>query len=220
MTPQTLASAPQSSRFHDAYLAIENKIVTLEFRPGVKYTEKAIIDAVEYGRTPVREALQRLEHEGLIEIRPRSGIEVVDIRPEDYVRAIEPRLTLEPLLARSAARYASPRDRETISRVMTDMLAAAGRADVVGYLQADKSLDEAVAGAAANPFLPRILGPLQIHSRRFWYQYHGAEHLKEVADAHADVCKAIVSGDAEAAQSTMLGLMDYLLSEAKALTSS
>lgn len=212
-------STGQHSLVHDAYLAIESKLVTLEFRPGELLTEKAIIDAVGFGRTPVREALQRLAHEGLVEIRPRSGIKIADIRPEDYARVLEPRLSLEPLLARSAARYASPRDREIIIGVMHDMLRKADRDDVVGFLSEDKALDEALAGAAANPFLPRILGPLQIHSRRFWYQYHGTDGLRESAAAHASVCRAIVSGDAEAAQLAMRALIDYLFAQSRALSS-
>jgi len=149
MTPQPVAER-QTSQLHNAYLAIENKIVTLEFRPGAMLTEKAIIDAVGFGRTPVREALQRLTLEGLTEVHPRLGVKIADIRPEDYPRAIEPRLTLEPLLARSAARYAGPWDRETIAKVMHDMLDCARRNDVVGFLQPDKALDEAVAAAAAT----------------------------------------------------------------------
>lgn len=217
MTPHPSAATRQTSRLHDAYLAIENKIVTLEFRPGEMLTEKAIIDTVGFGRTPVREALQRLALEGLIEIHPRSGIKIADIRPEDYPRAIEPRLTLEPLLARSAARYAGPRDREAIAKVMNEMRECTRRNDVVGFLSKDKALDEVISTAAANPFLPRILEPLQIHSRRFWYQYHGTEGLAQSAEGHAMVCEAIVAGDGDAAYAAARALMDYLFAQSKAL---
>jgi len=216
MTSQP-AGAPQPSQLKSAYLAIEHKIVTQEFRPGAMLTEKAIVDAVGFGRTPVREALQRLMLEGLIEVHPRLGARIADIRPEDYPRAIEPRLTLEPLLARSAARYAGPKDRETIAQAMHEMLACAGRGDVVGFLQQDKALDQAVSAAAADPFLPRILEPLQIHSRRFWFQYHGTEGLMESAEGHARVCAAIIAGDGAAACAAARELMEYLFAEAQAL---
>lgn len=216
MIRQATLPAP-TSQLHSAYLAIESKIVTLEFRPGAMLTEKAIIEAVGFGRTPVREALQRLTLEGLIEVQPRLGVKIADIRPEDYPRAIEPRLTLEPLLARSAARYAGPRDRETITTVMHEMLDCAERDDVAGFLQQDKALDEAVSAAAANPFLPRILGPLQIHSRRFWFQYHGTEGLAESAHGHARVCQAILSGDGDTAYEAARELMEYLYAQSQAL---
>ena len=211
------APRQQASLVHDAYLAIETGIVTLEFRPGSLVTERAIIESTGFGRTPVREALQRLNLLGLIEIHPRRGIKIVEVRPEDYPRAIEPRLTLEPLLARSAARYAGPKDHETIAEVMRDMIDCAERGDVIGFLHQDKALDETVSAAAANPFLPRILEPLQIHSRRFWFQYHGAEGLKESAAAHAKVCKAIIAGDGEAAFHEARKLTEFLFAQSKAV---
>lgn len=208
---------PTLSHVHSAYLAIEYKIVTLEFDPGSMLTEKTIVDAVGYGRTPVREAIQRLTLEGLTEVHPRLGVKISSIRPEDYPRAIEPRLTLEPLLARSAARYAGPRDREVIQSCTEAMLACAESGDVLAFLQQDKVLDEAISNAAANPFLPRILAPLQIHSRRFWFQYHGTDGLAAAARRHAEVCQAILAGDATLASSTMKTLMDHLFAQSKAL---
>lgn len=204
------------SLLHEAYLAIEDRIVTLEFVPGSMLTEKFIIASVGFGRTPVREAIQRLTLEGLTEVHPRLGVKIADIRPEDYPRAIEPRLTLEPLLARSAARFAGPNDRDLIDRCMHDMRVAAKRGDVRGYLRQDKALDEAISNAAANPFLPRILAPLQIHSRRFWFQYHGTDGLVEAADGHVAVCEAIIDGDADAASAKAQALMAYLFAGSKA----
>lgn len=211
-----MKKATTTSQLHEAYLAIEDRIVTLEFVPGSMLTEKFIIDSVGFGRTPVREAIQRLMLEGLIEVHPRSGVKIVDIRPEDYPRAIEPRLTLEPLLARSAARFGGPRNREIIVHCMHEMHAAARRGDVRGYLRQDKALDEAISSAAANPFLPRILAPLQIHSRRFWFHYHGTNGLVEAADGHVAVCQAIIVGDGEAAFEKARALMEYLFAGSKA----
>lgn len=168
------------------------------------------------GCTPVREAIQRLALEGLLEVHPRSGVKIAEIRPEDYPRAIEPRLTLEPLLARSAARFGGPKDREMVTHRMHEMHAAAKRGDVRAYLRADKALDEALGNAAANPFLPRILAPLQTHSRRFWFHYHGADGLSAAADGHVAVCQAIIVGDSDAAFSRARALMDYLLAELRA----
>ncbi len=209
--------APAVSQVHSAYLAIEYKIVTLEFRPGSMLTARDINQAVGFGRTPVREAIQRLTLEGLMEVHPRLGVRIATIRPEDYPRAVEPRLTLEPLLARSAARYAGPREREMVAACMHEMLACARRDDVVGFLEQDKALDEAISRAAANPFLPRVLAPLQIHSRRFWYHYHGADGLADPVEGHAAVCRAISAGDPQRAFDATRALMDYLFAQSKAL---
>jgi DNA-binding GntR family transcriptional regulator len=211
-----MTKATAKSQLHEAYLAIEDRIVTLEFVPGGMLTEKFIIDSVGFGRTPVREAIQRLALEGLIEVHPRSGVKIAEIRPEDYPRAIEPRLTLEPLLARSAARFGGPKDREIIAHRMHEMRAAARRSDVRGFLREDKALDEAISNATANPFLPRTLAPLQIHSRRFWFHYHGTNGLVEAADGHVAVCQAIIVGDSDAAFARARELMEYLFAESRA----
>lgn len=206
------------SQVHGAYLAIEYRIVTLAFRPGAMLTEKSIIEAVSFGRTPVREAIQRLTLEGLTEVHPRLGVKIAEIRPEDYPRVIEPRLTLEPLLSRSAARYASPHDRDIIRACMHAMLASARDDDLLGFLQQDKALDEAISASAANPFLPRVLAPLHIHSRRFWYQYHGTDGLMNAAQGHAAMCEAIIAGDSERAFMETRELMDYLFAQSKAIS--
>ena len=211
-----MTKATAKSQLHEAYLAIEDRIVTLEFVPGGMLTEKFIIDSVGFGRTPVREAIQRLALEGLIEVHPRSGVKIAEIRPEDYPRAIEPRLTLEPLLARSAARFGGPKDREIIAHRMHEMRAAARRSDVRGFLREDKALDEAISNATANPFLPRTLAPLQIHSRRFWFHYHGTNGLVEAADGHVAVCQAIIVGDSDAAFARARELMEYPFAESRA----
>jgi DNA-binding GntR family transcriptional regulator len=208
---------PSTSQGNAAYLDLEHRLVTLQFRPGGLYTEKAIVEIVGLGRTPVREAIQRFAWEGFMEVHPRLGVKIAEIRPEDYPRAIEPRLTLEPLLARSAARYGGPEAKENIAEAMQEILVCAERGDVTGYLQQDKALDEALSAAAANPFLPRILAPLQIHSRRFWYHYHGAEDLTDAARAHAAMSEAVVTGDAEAAFSAARALMEYMFEQSRKL---
>lgn len=187
----------------------------LEFRPGTMLTEKAIIDDVGFGRTPVREALQRFHLEGLVEIHPRLGIKIAEIRPEDYPRVIEPRLSLEPMLARLAARYAGPHDRETIAASAERMVDAAKSDDVRAFLWEDKVIDAAISAAAANPFLPRILSPLEAHSRRFWYHYHGADGVLECAQHQFSACQAIVSGNPELAETVTRELMDYLFAQSK-----
>jgi len=197
-----------------AYVAIETKIVLLEFRPGAMLTEKAIIEAVGIGRTPVREAIQRLTLEGLMEVHPRLGVKIADIRPEDYRLAVEPRLTLEPLLARAAARYASPHDRQAILEGGRLMVESARQNDIHAFLYTDKLVDEILSAASANPFLPRVLAPLQTHSRRFWYQYHGADGMLECSGYHLKTCEAIASGDSDGAAQASRQLAEYLFQQA------
>ncbi len=178
-----------------AYREIEQQIVTLELAPGSTLTEAALIDAVGFGRTPVREAVQRLAWEGLMEVRPRSGITIAPIRAGDWIKSLEVRMGIEPVLAASAARFGSANATGLLREAGQAMEAAVEKADVKAFLIADKLFDDGLAEASENPFAARVGQPLQSHGRRFWYRYCGEESLAESAGAHIALIEAIVSRD-------------------------
>ncbi|SDU03882.1 GntR family transcriptional regulator [Stappia sp. ES.058] len=208
---------PNTSQAHAAYLFLEEKIVSLELRPGSALTEKQIIEQVGLGRTPVREAIQRLSWEGLLEIVPRSGIRISDIRPEDYLRVMEPRLALEPIFARKAARFADASHRAHLAECASLMETAAKTSNVSLFLKADKTFDAILETACANPFLSKVLSPLQTHSRRFWVRYSSNRDLSASATLHVRVMKDITRQDEEAADTNMTALMEALSSIARSL---
>ena len=90
-----------------AYRALEEEIVTLRIPPGTVVSEAILSRRLGVGRTPVREALQRLAREWLVVIMPRRGIVVSEIDPVRQLRLLEARREIERLLARSAARRAT-----------------------------------------------------------------------------------------------------------------
>lgn len=182
-----------------AYHALERMIVMLELQPGGLATEGALIEKIGLGRTPVREAIQRLAWEGLIEIRPRAGLAVAPLRPEDWPRVLDARRGVEIVLARSAARQVRAENAERIQGAALAMRQAAGTKDIASFMEADKALDEAIAAVADNPFASRLAAPLQIHSRRFWYRYQRERGLAEAARHHLHIIAAILDGDEEAA---------------------
>jgi DNA-binding GntR family transcriptional regulator len=182
-----------------AYHALERMIVTLELAPGSVMTEGALIERLGLGRTPVREAVQRLAWEGLFEIRPRAGLAVAPLHAADWLKVLDARRGVEAVLARSAARFIT---RETASKFQAAALAmqsAVEDDDVVAYLAADKTLDEAMATAADNIYAARTAAPLQTHSRRFWFRYRADASLPESAGHHVGIIRAILDRDEEAA---------------------
>lgn len=201
---------PLQSHADHAYRVLEALIVTLELRPGSVVTEKGLVDRVGLGRTPVREALQKLSWEGLLEVRPRSGIKISDIRPEDYVRVMEPRLLLEPLLARAAARFADETTIEHLMETGAAMKEHAAAGDVVGFLAADKRFDQLLEEACPNPYLTKVLDPLRTHARRYWYRYGATGRPAESAALHVRVIDRIQARDEAGAAAAMSALMDYI----------
>jgi DNA-binding GntR family transcriptional regulator len=200
----------QESATLRAYRALERMIVTLDLGPGSVTTEGALIERIGLGRTPVREAIQRLAWEGLLAVRSRAGLEVAPLHPADWVKVIDARKGVEAVLARGAARFAT---RETAQRFHDAALAmkkAVVAGNVLAFLQADKALDEAMADASENPFAARVAAPLQTHSRRFWYRYQADSGLGSAADRHMSLIKAVLQGDADQAAAESDSLMGLL----------
>src|SRR3979409_1224013 len=90
-----------------AYLQLEELIVTLQLEPGEIVSEAALSGQLRIGRTPIREALHRLARERLVNTLPRRGIVVSEINVGAQLRLLEVRREIERLVARSAARRAS-----------------------------------------------------------------------------------------------------------------
>jgi DNA-binding GntR family transcriptional regulator len=199
-----------------AYRALERMIVTLELAPGSVSTEGALIERVGLGRTPVREAIQRLAWEGLVEVRPRAGLGVAPLHPADWLRVLDARRGLEVLLARSAARFVTKEVAAEFHEAALSMHNAVLASDVSAFLSADKALDDAMALAADNSFAARVAAPLQTHSRRFWFRYQRDTGLAEAAEHHVALIRMILDRDEEGAAIEAEGLMILLRRHAEA----
>jgi len=88
--------------------------------------------------------------------------------------------------------------------------------DVLGYLEADKLLDEVMALAADNQFAARLVAPLQTHSRRFWFRFRSGTGLAEAAGNHVALIRAILERDEDAAGTEADRLMALLRLHAQA----
>ena len=213
MNSNGIAQEPATAR---AYHALERMVVTLELLPGSVVTEGALIERLGLGRTPVREAIQRLAWEGLVEVRPRAGLAIAPLHAGDWLRVIDARRGVERLLARSAARFVTRNAADLFHAAALAMQQAVMQADVLAFLRADKALDEALALAADNPFAARVAAPLQTHSRRFWYRYNAETGLAESAEHHVALIRSILEGDEEGAASEAERLMTLLCIHAEA----
>ncbi|MBS9722258.1 GntR family transcriptional regulator [Tianweitania sp. BSSL-BM11] len=199
-----------------AYHALEEMIVTLALEPGSTTTESLLVERVGLGRTPVREAIQRLAWEGFLIVRPRTGLLVAPLDPGGWIKVLEARRGIEIVLARSAALSITPDARRPFLQASEAMYAAAAAKNDKAFLVADKRWDEALAAASDNPFAVRVAAPLQTHSRRFWYRFKRADSLAQAANRHIMVIEAVLRGDADGAADAMQRLMDMLQKDAEA----
>lgn len=194
-----------------AYRRLEEMIVTLQLAPGSVVSESALSKRLGIGRTPIREALQRLARERLVVVLPRRGIMVSEINVSTQLRLLEARRELERLIARRAARRASDAERLRFREIADGMAEAARKNDDIAFLRLDHEFNRMTLEAARNEFAAGAMTLMQGLSRRFWYIHH-----KEVADLpvtarlHAEIARAIAAANEAAAGQASDKLIDYV----------
>jgi DNA-binding GntR family transcriptional regulator len=191
-----------------AYLRLESLIVTLELAPGSMVTEKQLIALAGLGRTPVREAIQKLAWQGLIAIRPRAGLQITALNPAHPSMIYETRRQLEPLAARLMASHIDATAREALIACAKAMTECSVTGDKVGFLDADKLFDEILERTCPNPFVIQALSALQTHARRYWYHAADDTALDASVNLHVKVIRALLQGDAGGAEIAMGELID------------
>lgn len=199
-----------------AYQQLEELITTLVLPPGMVLGEQNLVQRLGIGRTPIREALQRLARDGLVVVMPRRGILVSEINVRTQLRLLETRRVLECLIARLAAERATQEERGVFASIAQDMRDAAEASDDLAFMRLDHQFNELMSAASRNEFAVRSLANMAGLSRRFWYQhYKQAADLPLSANLHADVCEAVAKQDAATAAAAVDKLIDYIESFAR-----
>ena len=193
-----------------AYDVLEEMIVTLKLKPGTIISEGRLSSQVGIGRTPIREALQKLAHQHLVEAIPKKGIRVSEINIATHLALLETRRVLERVIVSKAATRASHEQREKLKEVADAMDAAARNRNLDEFIQIDHAFDELIGEAAQNPYATEACSPLRAHCRRFWYRYHKDEDLSEAARIHRELMEAISNQDDASAVTGSDDLIDYL----------
>jgi DNA-binding GntR family transcriptional regulator len=200
-----------------AYQELEERIVTLQLKPGEFISEYALAHDLKIGRTPIREALQRLSREDLVTILPRKGILVSETDPRKQLLVLEVRRELERLVSRLAAQRATEQQRRQFSAIAGDMDRAAKTNDDIMFMRLDRELNRLITAAAQNDYAARAMRFLQGHSRRFWYlHYKQAADLPLCARLHANQARAVAAGDGKAAAAASDRLNDYVVTFTRA----
>jgi DNA-binding GntR family transcriptional regulator len=186
-------------------------IVTLKLPPGMAVSESELSKRLHIGRTPIREALQRLARERLIVILPRRGILVSEINVKSQLRLLEVRREVERLIARSAARRATVAERERFRALARMYEKSAKIHDDVTYMRTDREFNVLCATAARNEFAAGAMTLMHSLSRRFWYiHYKEAADMPLTAKLHADIARAIAAGNETEAGRAADRLLDVI----------
>ena len=183
----------------------------LELPPGAAVSEAMLSERLGIGRTPIREALQRLARERLVQILPRRGVIVSDINVKAQLRLLEVRREIERLVARGAARRATDEERARFAALAKAFEQAARGGDDVAFLRIDREFNELGLRAARNEFAATAMTAMAALSRRFWYlHYRQAADLPVTAKLHANIARAVARADAAAAAAASDALLDNI----------
>jgi DNA-binding GntR family transcriptional regulator len=207
---------PEATLTDRAYAELEEMIVTLKLEPGTVLSEAVLAQRLKIGRTPIREALQRLSRDGLVNIMSRRGVLVSEINLHRQLRLLEVRRELERLMSRAAAERATDAERAQFSGIAENMRRAAQESDARAFMRLDQEFNALVSSTARNEFASRSMGLMHGLSRRFWYQhYRETADLPLAARLHAEVAEAIADRDPARAAAASDRLVDYIESFAR-----
>lgn len=193
--------APRKASLADtAFEAIKEKILKLYFLPGQYLNEGALCALLNMGRTPVHQALQRLQHEGLVEVMPRKGVIVQPGSISEILKILDSRATVEAELARNAAARATPKDADELKALARIGASNGKSSELDGFIEADRAFHRKFAELAENPVLSDFARTLHERSIRYWY-LHLWQTLDDKATIrqHTAIADAIGKRDADAA---------------------
>lgn len=180
--------------------AIEEEIATGRRRPGTRLDEVELAKHFEVSRTPIREALNLLLGEGLIEALPRRGTVVAQITPQRLVEMFEVMAELEAMCARLAARRMSATELQTLIEAHEGCREAARRPDAGAYFYANERFHHTIYVASHNSFLCDQAVALQRRLRPYRrLQLRVRNRPLRSFEEHQAVLDALRAGDAERA---------------------
>ena len=187
-----------------AYVTLREEIITAEVAPGTLLREEELTARLGLGRTPVREAIQRLRREGYVTILPRRGTLVSEISITDLAAIYEVRARLESWGARLAAERAGAADRSEAEQLIAD-LGAVGAEDYEALLQTDRRIHRFAYRCAKNPFLAETLDHYHNLSLRILHvamrRYPAlTPQLDDVVHDQRALLEAIGRGDGDTAE--------------------
>ena len=199
---------PRATSTDFVYRALRRQILDSDLFPGSQHLEQDLAEALQVSRTPVREALIRLQAENLVQVIPRHGARILPISPADMKDIYEVLMGLEPV---ATARVASLRPSDTALRPMTKACTRMGRASRSGdneaWAQADDDFHLGIVALCGNARLIAIFMNCwdQVHrARRFTLRLRPHPDPARSIREHRDILDAIRAGDPKTAAARCL----------------
>lgn len=209
---RTLLDGDSMRRSEVAYVRIKDALHHAGLEPGEPLSEPQLSKMLGISRTPVREALQQLAQEGLVQVIPGRAVTVASRSVQDVLDVIHMRSLLEPELARLAAESASTQQRATIGDTMNDMEAALRDDDYNAWSKADVIFHDTMSKACPNPLLGETVVMLRnrVHHLAKTDSRYNPARLTACTAEHRRIVDAILAKDGKAAEEAMRDHLNIL----------
>lgn len=182
------------------FQTLRQAILRGELKPGERLMEIHLAQKLGVSRTPVREAIRKLELEGLVLMIPRKGAIVAEITVQDLEDVLEVRMALEELAVKIACKRITQEQLEEIKRRSAEFCKTLYGDDVAACAQADMAFHDAIYEATGNRRLVQILNNLREQMYRYRMEYLKDRNMYQVLIAeHEAICEALSCHDREKA---------------------
>lgn len=183
------------------YEELRELILTGKIKPGTRMMEIELAEDMGVSRTPIREAIRKLEKEGLVSIEPRKGAYASDVSIKDMVDILEVRGNLDGLAAYCAAERMTEAQKKELFIVKQSFNQAVADGDMAEMIRNDTKFHHLIVEASGNNQLITTVGQLQERVLRFRYIYYkDFKRAEEMPVEHNHIYEAIVSGNGEYAR--------------------
>ena len=183
------------------YEELKLQILTGKIDPGTRMMEVELAEDMGVSRTPIREAIRKLEKEGLVIIEPRKGAYASQISTKDMVDILEVRQNMEGLAAYFAATRMSKEQMEELKRVSESFTEAVSAGNMTEMISFDTRFHHIIVESCSNKILVQMIEQLQELVLRFRYIYYDDFRRAEKMPAeHQMILDAIERGNAEEAR--------------------
>ncbi|MFI9808207.1 GntR family transcriptional regulator [Streptomyces sp. NPDC052301] len=182
------------------YAHVKQGVLDRRYEGGTLLTEGELADAVGVSRTPVREALLRLEAEGLIRLYPKKGAMVLPVSAQEIADVVETRLLVEEHAARKAV-PAPPGLVERLSELLEQQKAQAAAGDLAAAAVTDRCFHAEIVRSGGNEILSRLYDQLRDRQLRMGVavMHSHPDRIAKTLTEHEEILEALRAGDAEAA---------------------
>ncbi|MGI6085783.1 MAG: GntR family transcriptional regulator [Acetivibrionales bacterium] len=171
---------------------LRKAIVSGDIKPGERLMEVSLANQMGVSRTPVREAIRRLEAEGLVTMIPRRGTHVSELSVKDIMDVLEVRAVLDRLATELAAKRIQPSQLKTLESIHKQYISCVEKDNMEGAIKKDVEFHDIIYAASGNPRLVAVAGSLREHIYRFRVIYMSDNLIAEnVLHEHEEILEAL-----------------------------